>query len=258
MPRSWWETRGIRRIHPSSADNERVTSRIIIDITYECNLRCANCNNACGTAPSEERMTVDQIKKFVDASIHLGHRWQSILLEGGEPTLHPDLFLILDELMRYRNKWAGCVIGLTTNGHGPKVHGVLKDIEKTYSRIWIRNTGKNASPVTYHEAYHAAPCDMGIEGYEVGCSMPYRCGLALTPYGYFPCSQAATIARVFNIDMGKPSLIEILDDPLGALKQACRYCGRIHAMQWPETIISPTWERALEIWKEIGTQIPKY
>jgi len=70
----------------------RNLSMIEIDITYACNLRCYNCNRSCTQAPTVERMTVDQIKKFVEESKASNLQWKRIRILGGEPTLHPDFY----------------------------------------------------------------------------------------------------------------------------------------------------------------------
>jgi MoaA/NifB/PqqE/SkfB family radical SAM enzyme len=54
---------------------KRSNEKIEIDITYKCNLRCANCNRSSAQAPSEERMTVAQIEKFVKESVDNGIRY---------------------------------------------------------------------------------------------------------------------------------------------------------------------------------------
>ena len=74
---------------------------IAIDLTMECNNRCFNCEASCRQAPSNEIMTVDQIKKFVDEAIKLDYRWDAIKLRGGEPTLHPKIFEIIGKAVSF-------------------------------------------------------------------------------------------------------------------------------------------------------------
>ena len=62
---------------------------IEIDITYACNLQCFNCNRSCEQAPSAERMTREQIERFVGESIARGIRWERIRLLGGSPRFIP-------------------------------------------------------------------------------------------------------------------------------------------------------------------------
>jgi molybdenum cofactor biosynthesis enzyme MoaA len=75
--------------------------RIEIDITFKCNLNCFNCNRSCRQAPSDEAMSVDQIKKFIGESISQIRKWECITIMGGEPTLHPGIFEIIKILLLY-------------------------------------------------------------------------------------------------------------------------------------------------------------
>ena len=89
---------------------------IEIEITTLCNVRCFNYDRSCGLAPSDEMMTTEQIRRFVDESISLGWKWNWIKVFGGEPTMHPDLLPILGELERYTKTRTGCVVEIVTNG----------------------------------------------------------------------------------------------------------------------------------------------
>lgn len=81
----------------------RSRKSIEIDITWDCNLYCYNCNRSCRQAPTDDQMTVEQIQQFVDESQQAAIQWERIRVIGGEPTLHPQLFNILDVLLAYRH-----------------------------------------------------------------------------------------------------------------------------------------------------------
>ena len=83
--------------------NERMLSRILLEITEFCDLKCLNCNRSCGQAPSTKRMTIEQVKKFVDDSIKLNWDWKRIAIVGGESTTHPNLIEIINEVKRYKD-----------------------------------------------------------------------------------------------------------------------------------------------------------
>ena len=39
--------------------------KIILDITYACNLKCLKCNRSCRYAPSDDFMTLSQVERFI-------------------------------------------------------------------------------------------------------------------------------------------------------------------------------------------------
>jgi len=264
MKKPWWEKRGMREVEPSEADYERMMHRLIIDITYECNLGCINCNTACGIAPTTDHMTVAQIQKFVQESDEHKWQWDGILLEGGEPTLHPDLFQIIDTLKTSPSIGRLGVLGITTNGYGEGFPERLQLLKKRYPALYIRNTAKTGRHVKDHECFYVSPRDVGMEAaqWERGCSMPFRCGLALTPYGFYPCSQGAAIDRLFDTDLGVKSFKDVVDwGPKRLLEYwlnnaLCADCGRLHAAISPYELVSDRWAAALFRLHTRGVGIP--
>ena len=226
----------------------RNSKRIEIDITSVCNMRCVNCNRSCAQAPAEERMTIAQIKKFIDESIHAKSRWDSIMVIGGEPTLHPDLRAILHMLVVYKKTFFPAAdIILATNGSGSRVNEVLQEIPPD---VVLRNTKKNVRAYEHYN-FNNAPCDSIRYKYldfENGCLMASHCGTGLTLYGYYTCPIAGLgIDRIFGFDMGRKELPAPDDQMLEQRRTLCRLCG--HYRDWVlthETIISPTWVRAYE------------
>src|SRR5262245_1701764 len=106
--------------------HRRHRRRIEIDITYACNLACFNCNRSCEQASTGDHMTREQIVRFVDESVARRIRWERIRLLGGEPTLHPDFFGIVETLRDYRARHSPATrIEVATNGYGEKVRGIL-------------------------------------------------------------------------------------------------------------------------------------
>jgi MoaA/NifB/PqqE/SkfB family radical SAM enzyme len=71
-------------------------NQIEIDITYECNLKCINCNRSSTQAPIKEGMTLEQIENFVRESVELNKKWKLINLLGGEPSIHKDFLEIVN------------------------------------------------------------------------------------------------------------------------------------------------------------------
>jgi len=108
---------------------------INLDLTAFCNLTCYSCNHFMDSAPSSEMMTLEQIRAFVDESIEMKWIWKELRLTGGEPTLHPQFYEILDEVKRLKTTYLPDItLKVISNGTGDKVRQILKmdesDIEK--------------------------------------------------------------------------------------------------------------------------------
>ncbi len=219
---------------------QELFDHIQLEITWACNLACPNCDRCCGTAPSKERLALEQVKQFVADSQAAGHFWRRIDILGGEPTLHPDLLAILDAVRPIAKR-----VRLTTNGTGPFVEKVLATIPDW---VIVRNShDKKESP--NFEAFNAAPNDVSGAGPAQACSIPWRCGLAFTPRGYFLCGSGAAVARVFGIPSGIDRLGN-MDAPhlRRQRQQLCNYCGhsRSVAHRTDSQELSPSWKKALE------------
>jgi uncharacterized radical SAM superfamily Fe-S cluster-containing enzyme len=68
----------------------------IVEITDVCNLNCPVCYAESGTHRTEHKPLSDIIK-MLDAVVANEGEADVVQLSGGEPTLHPDFFTILDE-----------------------------------------------------------------------------------------------------------------------------------------------------------------
>jgi hypothetical protein len=182
---------------------ERSRYQIEIDITYACNLKCFNCNRSCGLAPSDDRLSLEQIPKFLRESTAKGIHWESIRILGGEPTLHPEFLQIIDELIAFKDSQCpAVVIEIVTNGFGKKVNDVIK---KLSSKVVVDNTAKKSIEQEFIR-FNLAPKDFvryRFADYSSGCWVPQDCGIGLSPYGYYPCTVAAAIDRVLGFDIRK-------------------------------------------------------
>lgn len=104
------------------------TDLLEIDITYQCNLKCNNCNRSSAQAAEARHISVSAIREFVIESLEQGRVWRRIRILGGEPTLHPELIDILDELYELKKRQPDMVIQLVTNGYGRRVARVLASL----------------------------------------------------------------------------------------------------------------------------------
>lgn len=230
---------------------------ITIDITYACNLKCINCNRSCRQAPSNEHMSIEKINRFIEESIDNNAKWEKIWIQGGEPTLHPDIFKILQLLLGYKKNYSPHTkIEIFSNAYGEKVNDILAQIPK---EINIRDDAFKKSEIQPQFCdFNIAPRDLihyKFADYSWGCWITYGCGIGLTPFGYYPCGVAGGIDRVFGFDLGKKKLPPHDDWIADQLKVFCQYCGYFREFKegvlhssTPEKIkkeiMSPTWKKA--------------
>lgn len=97
-----------------------------VEITNRCNLSCLHCANSSGE-PCPDELTTEEILSLIDTLSGMGVT--RIVLTGGEPLLHPDLYAIIDHA-----KKAPMTVDIFTNGtlltkeiiEKMKQHGVRK------------------------------------------------------------------------------------------------------------------------------------
>jgi len=224
---------------------ENLLNNVQLEVTSFCQLGCNNCDRNCGTFKTDEFMSIAQIWKFVEESIKLNKNWNRIDIIGGEPTYYPKFEQLFQILEIYRNKFPKCKFRFSTNGLGSKVEEKLKLIPNW---VEIRNSNKK-SKVQSFEAYNSAPIDNGEKGVKA-CSIPWRCGIGLTKYGYFPCGAGASLCKVFGLNIGIKNLKEVTPEKIyEQMKQICKLCG--HSMcksrhLITDTEISPSWQKAFD------------
>ena len=83
-------------------------SRVYLDVTNACQLRCRHCCTSSG-APLEDELTTGEILDVIDQVHRMGI--PSLVLSGGEPLLRPELDAIID-----RARGLGLEVTLLTNG----------------------------------------------------------------------------------------------------------------------------------------------
>lgn len=203
----------------------RSQKRIQVDVTYQCNVRCFNCDRSCGQAPSDERMTVEQIRRFVQETVDRDLEWERIRILGGEPTLHPDILEMADILLEYKNRHSrNTCVQLSTNGFGEIVNNTLSRVPK---EIEVINSSKDSNVHLFHP-FNVAPQDSKLykyADYSNGCFRTSDVGMGLTPYGYYPCAIAGGIDRVFGFDVGRKEMPSPDDSMVDLLQVFCRLCG---------------------------------
>lgn len=226
--------------------NKELLKHVQIEITSFCQLGCNNCDRNCGLIKGPaEFMTLSQIYKFVQESLDYEYEWKRIDIIGGEPCYYPYLDQLWDIVKIYKNKYPKCKIRFSTNGLGKHV---AKQLNKIPHWVKIRNSNKDTVKQQF-SAYNCAPIDYGINDIR-SCSVPWRCGIGLTKYGYFLCGAGGSLAKVFGFNIGIKSLKELTIDKLKAQRLIlCKYCGHSHQETKHYTTkqeISESWRKALD------------
>jgi hypothetical protein len=241
----------------------RSRDRIDIDITWDCNLRCYHCNRSCQQAPTKERLTVGQIRRFLDETLERKVCWKKIHLIGGEPTIHPQFDEILRMVISFRDRHSrGTRILVTSNGFGTQVNAAL---ERIPAGVVVHNTRKTSRQQDDFIRFNLAPCDSpdyaGAD-FRSACCVTRDAGIGLTPYGYYPCVGAGSIDRIFGFDCGRKTLPDPEDDMYEELARFCSLCGFFRMNYTSEicdgSVISSSWERAYADWHENPPVLTRY
>lgn len=234
--------------------------KIEIDITFECNLKCKGCNRSCGFAPSSERMSLEDIRRFVKESRELDRHWAVINVLGGEPTLHPDFIQILEILQEYADSSnKGVVIQVVSNGFTEETRRLCQKATMFANVKIDYHSFKTGNVVDYFTPFADAPCDdaaFANADYSKGCWVSSYCGIGLNKNGYYACSVCGAIDRVQKGHNGAASLKEFsFKEQQEHFNKFCRLCGNFkhyssnfgdfipRSEKAPfHEIISPTWE----------------
>lgn len=253
------ETIRVQKILTGFLGPEFVSShrKIEIDITYNCNLSCCQCNRFLDFAPSSLNMSVNQIKKFIKESEESARKWETILLSGGEAITHPYIYEIIDLLIKYKNNFSPATkLYLLTNGsYKTKIATLKPDISIIDSKKEI--LGLLHDPVT------VAPIDLpnykNVD-YGNGCYIIKQCAMGLNTYGYYQCTVAAAIDRILGFNAGRKKLPSKNDSMIDLCRIFCKYCG--HFIRSVETrnsqTISPTWKKIIENYNKSKPSLSLY
>ena len=76
-------------------DHEQHSCLTVVEVTDRCNLTCPTCY--AGSSPTHGRhRTLDEVKQMLDAVVANEREPDVVQISGGEPTIHPQFFEILD------------------------------------------------------------------------------------------------------------------------------------------------------------------
>lgn len=221
---------------------------VAVDITYECDLHCFNCNRSCSQDPSNDRMSTGQVRQFLEECRETGIRWQWIRVLGGEPTLHPDFLEIMGLFARYRDEFSPRTrLTVNTNGYSERSRTLVSRLP---AGVEVEDSGK-VGPKQRFKSFNVAPVDLprysGVD-YANACANTYHCGIGVTPYGYYPCATAGAIDRTFGFDLGRKVLPGADDDMREECRALCGLCGlfKREADTVYQPVMSSTWVEAYE------------
>lgn len=189
-------------------------------------MRCINCDAMVTQAPSNEKMSIDQIDNFISSSIEQYKQWKHIRILGGEPTTHKDFLNIVKILINYKNSYSpNTVIQVVANGYGDFVNKKLKELP---CDIQVENSNKTSNYQPSFSQINNAPIDKKAHNYDysTGCWITSLCGIALDSSGFYPCSVAASIDRVACFGDGIKKLSDCSQETMNSLlSKYCCYCG---------------------------------
>lgn len=220
-----------------------------IDITYECGMRCYNCNRLTNLIPGKphERVTSDKIQWLVSESLRLNYQWEFWWLVGGEPTTHPELFDILEIISHYRDRRGPQYfqVGLATHGAG-RAATVLAEIYRRFPHVVIHNSKKHGPINPGFVAVCVSPSDRrDFSGHRFrGCMVSGHCGIAMNYRGFYPCAISAAIDRVWQFGRYILRLEDITEANMEELWQVyCKICGYYDEIKTDgkKTLVSRTW-----------------
>ena len=212
-------------------------TKIEIDITHECNLKCLGCNRSCGLAPTSDRIGLDAIDKLIAESKELGIHWNLINILGGEPTLHPQFLEIIRKIQEdYINEYSPkTILQVVSNGFTATSRELCKEVLK-YPNVRIDYVSyKKSNKVDYFTPFNDAPCDgpnHSANDYAKGCWVAKHCGLGLNHLGYYGCAVCGGIDRVMGKHIGAASLKELTKPMiLRHFELFCPLCGNFSAYE---------------------------
>jgi hypothetical protein len=220
-------------------------------------------------------MDIVQIEKFVNQSVQQGRFWDAISIEGGEPTLHPQLKDIVHLLIKYKKSHSPkTFIKIQTNGFEEKNRSAVADLPR--AEVYVHNSRKSSVIQRKHLAFNLAPCDeAGFCGYDysIGCYLPSCYGLGLNRNGFYPHPICGGIDRVLGLDIGRKQLPRVHDSMRDHFSKLCPLCGffRFMIMQRNKTktrkqfatgqqrnLISKTWLNMYEQYRKKPPRLSKY
>ena len=222
-------------------------------ITYRCDLRCINCNRLCFLPPTTRDMTLDDAREFVRQARELAW-YPKIVIIGGEPTLHRDLFGFIE----IANELSPGRVEIWSNGYRPAAKQLLAQIRSSgMARVCDATMKPDGSVILPQADFFLAPIDFGITDHPPCHNHgAIGCGISVDADGYALCSVGGAIDSVLKLGVRTRNLADLFD-PEFAYRQTralCNVCGRglgirneyiAGSQVLYGALMSPTWQQAV-------------
>ena len=90
------------------------TNVVYLEITTVCTLACKLCIAKIPYYTSHEHVELKYVKKDIEKLFEVYDYVENLDISGGEPLLYPNLELVLEEALKYKDKWGR--VRIITNG----------------------------------------------------------------------------------------------------------------------------------------------
>ena len=222
-------------------------------------------------------MSLEQIRDYAIKIIPYLNPQSRISIVGGEPTIHPQFFDVLNLLLEIIRPHLSIPIFLLSSGVGDIVIEKLTQIKKQYTtyeaplrlahsyfysslivresniQFYIINSKGYLGIDKYVEKYYqpifrAAKDFISEYNYSEICMDKKSCGYGVTPYGIYICAMAATISRIFKLGNGFNHIPSFEEEKKQA-NSVCQYCSvPCQGLVGPD--ISKSYVDAFNEWKK--------
>jgi hypothetical protein len=234
-----------------------------LDITYACGFGCNNCNRMTVLAPGtrDTNVTVAQIHKLIGESIELEWPWRTWGLIGGEPTVHPQFWEILETVVEYRRTHnPSLLIRVTTHGATARARDIVTNVAEAFPFVRIRNTAKTTIEQNDFVAINVAPRDSAVDDAYSGCWIPAHCGIGFNYAGFYCCAIAGAIDRICGEKLAITNLRQVTPEALVAqYAPFCSMCGHYRPIRAEsDHKISPSWKAAFAEYDKHRPELGRY
>lgn len=217
--------------------------RIECNITQRCNARCLHCNKAVGYADKLfDDITIPQMKRAVDQIIEQKIRINRFTFCGGEPVLHRDLQVFIDEVARIpklrecrilsnglpvTQKMRDRIILPNPPGNTRKFRWAISPLDDPSNPYSGKNDPTGRYKGRVHLPFWISPDDVGVESNFESCKTRWWCGVGLDSSGWSACGKAVMFGNLLGLQEGvsmkEGDIEEHIQKPINDICKHCIY-----------------------------------